>query len=204
VADTFLSFSLDSSLAACLVLPAAEERGDRPVKKVWVLYVAFLAISVIPVFVDAIFAHLGEEDWPRKWFGALFSGIHMLYLQPPITAFGLAALFYQARVILTRPPEMGMGSLSLLSLVLQVVVFAVLTIMWPWRLVFPWEEFGRIPFLPHLVNVWYQLVGFVPVDHAVFTGAQGFLLWLALRHRRAARGMPAGEAEPLLRGETRR
>lgn len=69
---TLYSFRLRSSLAACLALPAAEDHGSRPVKEVWTLYASFLAISVIPIFVDAIFHHSRREDGragPRELWG---------------------------------------------------------------------------------------------------------------------------------------
>lgn len=203
-ADAVL-FSPRSSLAVCLVLPAAEE-GSRPVKKVWTLYASFLAISVIPIFVDAIFNHSCCEDGragPRELWGAIFSFIHMTYIQLPVTAFGFAALMYQRRAILTRPAGTGTGSLSLLGLGLQAVTFSIFAVTWPWRVVFSWEGFGGM-FLPHLIYAWYQVVGFLPVDHAVFACAQGYLLLTTLRHTRTAREVPAGEEEPLLHGEAPR
>lgn len=171
-ADAVL-FSPRSSLATCLVLPAAEEHGRRPVKKVWTLYASFLAISVIPTFVDAIFKHSSRADGragPRELWGAIFASIHMTCIYLPVTAFGFAALMHQRRVILTRPAGTGAGSLSLLGLGVQAVIFFIFVVTWPWRLVFSCEEFGGM-FLPHFIYAWYQLVGFLPVDHAVFACA---------------------------------
>jgi hypothetical protein len=185
------------------VLPAAEEHGSRPVKKVSTLYASFLAISVIPIFIDAIFNHSSREDGstgPRELWGVIFTAIHMGYTQHLVTTLGLAALLYQWRVIRTRPAGTGTGSLSLLGLGLQAVTFSIFAVTWPWRLVFSWEVF-RGMFLPNLIYAWYQVVGFVPVDHAVFACAQGYLLLATLRHSRAAREVPIGEEEPLLHGE---
>lgn len=195
-----------TSLATCLVLPATEDHGSRPVKKVWTLYASFLAISVIPIFVDAIFSHPSRENrhaGPRELWGAIFFFIHMMCIQLPVTACAFAALMYQRRAILTRPAGMGTGTLSLLGLGLQAVIFSIFAITWPWRLAFSWARFDS-RFLPQLIFWWYQVVGFVPVDHAVFAYAQGYLLWMTLRHARTGREVAAGEAEPLLRGEVPR
>lgn len=125
----------------------------------------------------------------------------MTYIQLLVTALGFAGLIYQRRVILTRPAGTGTGSLSLLGLGLQAVTFSLLAVTWPWRLGFPsWEGFDGM-FLPHLIYAWYQVVGFLPVDHAVFACAQGYLLVTTLRHTRTAREASTGEEEPLLHGE---
>lgn len=195
-----------SSLTACLALPAAEDHGSRPVKKVWTMYASFLAVSVIPIFIDATLNHSSREHGragPRELWGAIFSFIHMTCIQPLVTALAFAALMCQRRAILTRAAGTGTGSLSLLGLGLQAVTFSILAVTWPWRLVFSWEVFGGM-FLPNPIYAWYQVVGFLPVDHAVFACAQGCLLLTTLRHTRTAREVRAGEDEPLLHGEAPR
>lgn len=185
------------------MLPAAKDHGSRPVKRFWALYASFLAISVIPIFVDAIFNHSGGENrhiGPREWWGVLYIGFHIMYIQLPETAVGLAALLYQRRAILTRPAGTGIGSLSLMGLGLQAVTFFIFAVSWPSRLTYSWEAFDH-GFLPILLYRWYQVEGFLPIDHAAFACVQGYLLLTTLRHSRTAREVLAGEAEPLLHGE---
>lgn len=75
----------------------------------------------------------------------------------------------------------------------------ILAMTWPMRLVLSWDEFGRIPFLPNLLNVRHQLVGSVAVNNAVFAGAQGAWSGMDVPKR-----CLLARAEPLLRGETQR
>lgn len=98
---------------------------------------------------------------------------------------------------MARPAGAGTGSLSLLGLGLQAVTFFIFAVTWPWRLVFPWKEVGNM-LLPMAIYWWYQVVGFLPIDHAIFAFVQGYLLWTRLRHNRNTRNVAAGEEEPLL------
>jgi hypothetical protein len=197
-ADTRLS-----SFAACLAYPAADE-GPRPVKKVERLYLAFLAITVVPVLVDAALATPGGDKWARKWFAAGFSVLLTMILTPMVTCLGLAALYYQARAIAARRPRSGSRALSLWGLGTQAVVFGLLAVSWPWRLYFDWAAFGDyIPAMtPSLVVAWYQVVGFVPIDTVVFAVVQAVLLWLALRREWTGNKTTAAETDPLLERET--
>ncbi|KAK4155115.1 hypothetical protein C8A00DRAFT_42259 [Chaetomidium leptoderma] len=161
---------------ACLVYPSNPDVGQRAL--VSAIYVAFLLISVVPVFVDA--AINDPYTSGHKW--------------------GLALA--QTHAITVRPPGSGPGALSLLGLAVQAVVFALLAPAWLGRLVFPWEELGDVP-LSLRVLIWFQVVGYVPFDYALFAVSQAVLLWLAVRHgrRRSPPDTPAGETDLLLGAE---
>lgn len=156
-------------------------------------YVSVLMISVVPLALEVI-ANANEPSTYRRWFDAIFHGIHTLFIAPFITLLALPAFLVQARAILARPLGSGTGALSLIGLVLQTVVFAVLAVTWwPGRLAYDW------PIAPFVT--WYQLVGFVPVDHAAFVLEQVVLLAVAEWHRRRRRcdgvGI-SGETQPLI------
>ncbi|KAK7710719.1 hypothetical protein SLS64_005622 [Diaporthe eres] len=85
-----------------------------------VIYTCYLLISLVPLIV--VPASTGPKD-DRKWFDALFSGFHIIFLNPPITILGVASLYPQCRAILGRPRESGPGALSLLGLAAQAVLF---------------------------------------------------------------------------------
>jgi hypothetical protein len=101
-----------------------------------------------------------------------------------------------------KPPGSGLGALSLVGLAAQGVVFTLLTLSWPWRLVFIWDEIEREDVLKWVVlKAWLEVLGFVAIDHAVFALGQFVLLWLAVRRGLGygdGSGVSAGETEPLL------
>jgi hypothetical protein len=159
---------------------------------------AFLLVSVVPIFVDAA-TNDPYNDQYRGWGIGLFSGFHLLYINPVVDLLGFAALYAQARVVTSRTPGSGLGALSLVGLGAQAFVFALLAPAWLWRLVFPWEEF----YSP--AAMWFLAVGFVPFDYAVFAVTQFVLLLIVVRRRRGRPchggnflGSSAGETEPLL------
>jgi hypothetical protein len=115
-----------------------------------------------------------------------------MFINPVVTVLCIAALFVQAKETKSRSDP---GGLSVTGLAVQAVIFAVVALSWLFRLVFPWNE--------HLINLggllmWYQYVGWVAVDNAIFAVAQAVLYWLATRSRRGIAGIGGGETEPLL------
>ncbi|EHK20597.1 uncharacterized protein TRIVIDRAFT_202834 [Trichoderma virens Gv29-8] len=60
---------------------------------------------------------------------------------------------------------------------MQAVVFALLALGWRWRLL-PWDASVGV-----LATTWYQLVGFIPVDHAMFALVQAALSAVAALRR---------------------
>ncbi|KAH8903038.1 hypothetical protein BR93DRAFT_981643 [Coniochaeta sp. PMI_546] len=181
---------------ACLAYPSDRDRDSRTT--VSAIYVSFLLISLVPLFVDA--ALDDPADQYHKWGLAFFSGAHIFLVNFIVTMLGFAAPYIQAQTIIARPPGSGPGALSLVGLAAQAVIFALLAPTWLGRLVFPWEELGAGLVNWNVLKTWYQLVGFVALDHAVFAIVQAFLLWLAVRHGRdgSPPGVPAGETAPLL------
>lgn len=85
----FLSDSLNfSRFIVCLYLPS--EHHDFPTKIAVGIYVAFLFISVVPVFADAILPGTHQE---RDLTLALFFGIYSMFLSWIITALNVAAIY---------------------------------------------------------------------------------------------------------------
>lgn len=102
-----------------------------------------------------------------------------------MTMLAAAALGAQAPAI----GPVGARALSLEGLAAQAVVFALLALSWLWRL--------RWPGPGVMIATWYQCVGFVSVDHAVFAVVQAVLLWIAVRRSRQG-ATAASEREPLI------
>jgi hypothetical protein len=132
----------------------------------------------------------------------MFSAIHLIFVIPVTNLLGIAALVAQACTVMGKPPGSGLGALSLVGLAAQGVVFTLLTLSWPWRLVFIWDEIEREDVLKWVVlKAWLEVLGFVAIDHAVFALGQFVLLWLAVRRGLGygdGSGVSAGETEPLL------
>ncbi|KAF1841897.1 uncharacterized protein K460DRAFT_358591 [Cucurbitaria berberidis CBS 394.84] len=106
----------------CLYLPS-----DRRVGSVVFAigaYIAFLLISVVPVFADAIVPGTHED---RKWPIAILSGIHYLFLSWIVTGLNAAAFYCQARETLSRPRDQA---LSHIGLAIQAVTFAFMAFSW--------------------------------------------------------------------------
>lgn len=145
----------------------------------------------------------GENDPYHKWGGAFFHGIHSMFINPVVTILTIAAFFVQVREIsTTHSPWPLSSSLSVLGLVVQAVVFAVVALAWPWRLVFPWDKVGEgIPWAPSFWLSWYQLIGWVVDDNAFFAIVQAVLFWVAWRRgQRGDSDIGNGESDSLLRG----
>ncbi|KAH6847196.1 hypothetical protein B0I37DRAFT_374459 [Chaetomium sp. MPI-CAGE-AT-0009] len=186
------------SFIACLTCRSNPDYGRRIT--VSAMYIFFLLMSVIPVFVDALTE--SARDPYHEWGIALFGGVHIMFVNPIVNILGFAALYAQARSILARPAGSGLGALSLGSLAAQTIVFALLAPAWLGRLYFPWDELeAEAGNWAAVLKVWFQLVGFVPFDHAVFAVAQFVLFWLAVwrgLHHGDNLGVLTGETEPLL------
>ena len=146
-------------------------------------YTFHLLISVVPIFADAYTADPGYE-MGRSWNLGYFSIGHVL-LTPVFTALAAAALLPQALAI-----GLDTRALSPEGLAAQAILFALLALSWPWRLWVP-------PNLDSMNGTWYELVGFVPVDHAVFATVQAVLLFIAVRRRQHGEAI-GREGEPLI------
>ncbi|KAI0428874.1 hypothetical protein F5Y09DRAFT_275937 [Xylaria sp. FL1042] len=172
-------------------------REDRPLATAVVAtYTSFLMISVVPVFVDAIANADGssEPSHDRLMAVAFYIWVHIFFIIPIITLLSFLAFVVQARESLARAPGSGTGALSVMGVAMQAVVFAILAATWcPGRLVF--EAPNPAPV------VWYQRVGFVPVNHAFFALEQALVLVAVERHRRSWRYESANlpsETQPLI------
>ncbi|KAH8756568.1 hypothetical protein F5883DRAFT_649172 [Diaporthe sp. PMI_573] len=159
------------------------------------IYTGYLLISLVPLIV--VPASTGPEE-DRKWFDGLFTGFHIIILNPLITILGVASLYPQARTILGRPSDSGHGALSLVGLAVQAVLFLLLGLTWPGRLAWPGPMFRRA------FSSWFQMVGYVAFDYIIFAVVQAVLLSIAVRHsgRRVRvddeRVETASERDPLL------
>jgi len=150
-------------------------------------YITFAIISIVPVLTDAINPAERED---RRWFGAIFQYVHAFWINYIVTGFAIGALYFQAREIMGRPsPE----ALSVIGLIAQSIVFSVVTISWTLRVECPYENLWSVRPL-----AWYELVGWVVVDNAIFAIVQAVLLWVALRHARRTSVAANCETEPLL------
>jgi hypothetical protein len=163
------------------------------------IYAAFLLVSVVPVLIDAIAA--SPDDQIHKWDLAVFGALHIKVVNPVVNTLGLVGLYIQAGVVKPKPADSRSGTLSMVGLAAQAVVFSLLAISWLGRLPFPWKELEVSTVDWAALKLWFGLVGFVPFDYAVFAIGQSMLLWLAVRNRRHRREVLEGcgdDEEPLL------
>jgi uncharacterized membrane protein len=111
---TFFSF------VVCLYLPS--EQRDISRKIAIATYVAFLLISVVPLFANAIKPGHQED---RKWTLALFFGVHSLFLNWIVTILTGTAVYYQIKELASQPDH---TALSRVGLIMQAVVFLILAL----------------------------------------------------------------------------
>lgn len=160
------------------------------------IYLAFLFISLVPVVTDAVLP--SQDASYHKWALALFHGVHTIFINPIVTVLILVSFVAQRDEILRHPPGAPSSSFSLVGLAVQAAVFALLALTWMWRLVLPWNEsFDGHP-VASLAWAWYQLVGFVAVDHVAFALVQAALLVVARSNPWL--GFTNSETQPLLAG----
>jgi hypothetical protein len=100
-------------------------------------------------------------------------------------------------------------SLSVLGLAIQSVLFIILAVSWIFHVSFPPLPEGATWWDYRVLKVWFELVGSVAVDNAVFGIGQGILLLIVLRRRKwggvgqlgeqgESEGSLGTEREPLL------
>lgn len=176
------------SFIVCLYLPS--EQRDIYTKTAIAAYVAFLLISVVPLFADAIKPERQED---RKWTLAIFFGIHSLLFNWIITALTGLAIYYQMKETASQPDH---TALSRVGLLIQAVVFLIVALSWIGRVRFPYEAFSERFW--GLLPTWYELVGWAVIDTVIFALGQAFLLWKMIQSLNAASGAPRGEGQPLL------
>lgn len=170
--NTIYSFSL-----AVYYSPASRAQKTKKIA----IYILFLAISLIPLMIDAttdIFCFSGKVDCPvleREPIEALFA-LHTNIIQPATVALLVLSFYEQA-----RQPLIDMSSTGLK---LQVLAFTVSAICWVFRTHIPWElireEIPEPPFYVIIVVV-FEMVGFAVSHDAIFAIGQAILLWLVLR-----------------------
>lgn len=153
----------------------------------------------MPVLLFAVCLGRGAEKnkEPLRWLAALFLGFHSLCASYIVALLTVAAIYYQAREMishLARPP-----GLSVAGLAVQSVVFCLVAVSWVFRVSFPYDEIT-----PHRISLpalatWFTTVGWVVVYNGVYGLGQGFLFWLAIRRVSMAWASNEGETQPLLR-----
>ncbi|PKX93913.1 uncharacterized protein P174DRAFT_512163 [Aspergillus novofumigatus IBT 16806] len=165
------------------------------------IYIFFLIISLVPLIIDAITDVFCPPDKPNcpeydRDPIALFEGYHLFALVPVIVTLLILGLYKQARA----------SSLNLSSpgLKLQAMVFMLSAASWVPRLAFPWKAYldqpqERVP-IYLVIPAWWQMIGFLAVDEAMFALGQGILLWVALRREKRLAASDA-ERRPAVVGE---
>ena len=162
-----------------------------------VTYIGFLTISLLPLIADAVSDIFCPPNHPNCPFHErdpifLFEGLHIFLLVPFFTTIPLIIGIYKQ---VRRPLQ----TQTLTGLKLQTAAFMLSAVFWIYRVSAPWDLYRTYledghPIILALM-VWYQMVGFVTINDALFALGQGIFLWLALRQNRRAE---EGERQPLL------
>ncbi|PWY72769.1 hypothetical protein BO83DRAFT_408483 [Aspergillus eucalypticola CBS 122712] len=186
-----------SGLTFTLSLRYPSDSSFRVKRSAALSYIAYLLVAVVPPVCVVLTTRRGEDPPTSEieWQFALWSGVHLIFVNPVMTLLSFSAVFCQAPKLLkgVSPPR----ALSLPGLAIQAVVFTVLALSWPFRFVYldpDWNVFASW----FALYTWYVSVGWTAVDCAVFALVQVILLWLACRNRKHWQLAEDGETEPLL------
>ena len=98
-------------------------------------YIIYLLIAVIPSVCVVLTTDRGEDPptSENEWVFALWSGAHLIFVNPAMTLLAFSAVSCQApKVRKGVPPP---PALSLRGLAIQAGVFSVLALTWPFRFV---------------------------------------------------------------------
>lgn len=81
----------------------------------------------------------------------------------------------------SRPDSTSL--LSVVGIASQISIHILLPISWLWLIRIPYKMFLSFPLMGLVAS--YQLFGWALVDNALFAALQGWLLWMALKERKA-------------------
>ena len=171
----------DLSTSLLHILQLSPSRAGAKVFAIFA-YIVFLLLCIVP-FIGVYMVVSGSHlDTVAYIILALIQEYHFYYLTPAVTVLALFAWMPQAHRIIT---EASTGSLSLMGLAVQAVVFAMVGLSWMFRLTMPREYWDGN--LGAAIRDWYLLVGWVVVYNLVFALAQAVLFRAAWYHGNARR-----------------
>jgi hypothetical protein len=183
-------------------------------------YIAYFVVAIIPLFLCAIVLKADDDKSAyREWPVVLAFTPHMLWLTYVGTVLVIMATYRQAQAILHPDPSesqsqpalasesestsqvpfsLKRNSLSVCVLAIQSMLFILLAVSWIFRVVFPPLPEGATWWDSRVVKLWFEMVGSIAVDNAVFGLGQGLLLFLLVRSGRGGGDGAAGEGEGVL------
>ncbi|PYI06824.1 hypothetical protein BO78DRAFT_429336 [Aspergillus sclerotiicarbonarius CBS 121057] len=165
------------------------------------LYTAFALISIVPLFIDALFPTVFRDPDDRSLgFGVgLFAGGHFFIISLLVTLLSICSIIAQATRLRSQlsSPSPGLGVVSFRDWALQGVVFAVLAVSWIFRARIGSEEDVTWPFRSIF---GYLRMGWAAGGSGIFAMVQAGLV--VLGRGWSHEGVVLGESEPLL-GEQR-
>lgn len=99
----------------------------------------------------------------------------MFYINPVVTVLGVLAAVPQ---LFTTHSGSSVGALSVKGLWIQALVFAMVGISWPFRLIVS-KEFDLDRMTPlKAILTWWQMAGWAPADNIIFACVQGILFFV--------------------------
>ncbi|GCB22919.1 hypothetical protein AAWM_05804 [Aspergillus awamori] len=184
----------------CLTYPPPYYRSQAHTRILSaILYTTFALISIIPLFIDALFPSIFHEPGERQPdFGvAIFAGFHLFFLNTICTLLSICSIIPQA--IQLSSLSLDSGVVRVRDLVVQAVVLTMLAVSWVFRVSLP----SGVDVLTPLRSIaWYVRVGWPAGGTGVFAIVQGGLAVLGMMGRRRVCGSVGGEGEtdPLMGG----
>lgn len=181
-----LVISLPASASPSCTQPPSVSGYASTSKKVAVS----LWISYIPLFYLAIVAGGRPEDLVFN----VIRNLNAKIVSPLFTLLAAAAFFFQLRVTWVGR---NLGALSKWMLGLQCVIYLLLAVSWPLRLILP-PNMWELGSTPALLMEWYPWVGWPGINNAILAIGQGALLFAINQMGDGKARVAAGEGRPLL------
>ncbi|VUC27414.1 unnamed protein product [Clonostachys rosea] len=158
----------DASFTLSLRYRPSQNREERTVfvRRPGLIYTWFLLFTIGPLLIETA---VGGIDYRSRTSPILFvyqfPHIFLLApLMPVIQAIGVIAQLGKDREIRARAPLYIQG-----GLVAQAIVFCLLAVAWPYRLLLDETNWSLIS--------WYTFVGWISISSGIFALGQGLLLF---------------------------
>ncbi|TAQ89235.1 hypothetical protein B7494_g2442 [Chlorociboria aeruginascens] len=151
-------------LPTSTISPAPDILSKRVAVLLWILHVLLFIFSVV------------AGGRPQDVFFNIIRNINAAIINPLFTLIAAVAFFFQARV---TPPAGQSNALSKWTLGLHFLIFLLLAISWPFRLILP-PNMWKLGSKPAILLQWYPWVGWACVNNAILAIGQGIMLLLYL------------------------
>ena len=181
-----LVISLPASASPISTQPPSAFSHSSMSKKVavslWIAYVLLFILAIV------------AGGRPQDLVFNIIRNLNAKIANPIFTLLATVAFFFQASITW---PARDLGVLSKGTLSLQCIIYLLLAVSWPFRLILP-PNMWLLGSKPTLLMEWYPWVGWACVNNTIIAIGQGALLFAISQVGDGRARLAAGEGWPLL------